>query len=214
MRAWLFLQLADSAFPAGGFAHSAGLEAAVQAREVSTRAELRRFAEDALWQAGRGALPLLSAAHEAPARLAELDAAADLFLVNHIANRASRTQGRAFVDTCARIFPIVASLRAPGLHLHYAPIFGAALRALELPLPEAQQIFLWLTLRGVLSSAVRLGACGTHQAQQLTAQLAPALDAVLRDCASLTPESLAQTAPLSDLLSATHDRLYSRLFVS
>ena len=31
---WMVLQLADSAFPTGGFAHSAGLEAAAQAGEI------------------------------------------------------------------------------------------------------------------------------------------------------------------------------------
>ena len=34
MESWRFLQLVDAAFPSGGFAHSSGLEAAVQARDI------------------------------------------------------------------------------------------------------------------------------------------------------------------------------------
>ena len=34
------------------------------------------------------------------------------------------------------------------------------------------------------------------------------------ECAELGGADLAQTAPLNDLLGATHDRLYSRLFLS
>src|SRR3982751_5356473 len=101
----LILQLSDSAFPTGGFAHSGGLEAAWQCGEVRDGEALGRFLRDALWQAGRGVLPLSSAAHEDPARLAELDARCHAFLTNVVSRRASTVQGRAFLATCARTWP-------------------------------------------------------------------------------------------------------------
>jgi len=217
--AWRVLQLADSGFPTGGFAHSGGLEAAMQQGEVRGREGLERFVRELLWQTGHGVLPLLSEAWREPSLLESLDARAEAFLTNHVANRASRTQGRAFLDTCARIFPepvepLRRSARAAGLRYHHAPLFGAVLRALDIELPDAQQLALSLPLRGTLSAAVRLGIVGTHESHQLQNQCAPLLDEVLEACAGLGLESLSQTSPLVDLLGSTHDRLYSRLFQS
>ncbi|MCP3102081.1 urease accessory protein UreF [Myxococcus sp. K15C18031901] len=216
---WKVLQLGDSGFPTGGFAHSGGLEAAVQAGEVRGAPELRRFLRELLWQTGHGALPLVGAAHREPSTLPALDARADAFLSGHVANRASRTQGRAFLDTCSRIFPkpvgpVREAARAAGLCFHHAPLFGAVLRALDVELADAQQLLLSLTARGALSAAVRLGIVGTHESHQLQHQAAPLLDAVLERCAGLGLDDLAQPSPLLDLLGSTHDRLYSRLFLS
>jgi urease accessory protein len=215
---WLLLQLSDSALPTGGFAHSSGLEAAAQQGEVPTSSDLRRFAREALWQAGHFALPLAATALADPAALPRLDARADAFLVSRVANRASRTQGRAFLDTVTRIFADVSSLRdfarAANLCPHHAPIFGAVCGALGLGRTEVQQLWLSTTLRGVLFAAVRLGLAGTHEAQRMQHELAPAMDDVLAACGSLGEDDLAQTAPLLDLLGSTHDRLYSRLFQS
>jgi len=215
----LLFQLADSAFPSGGFAHSAGLEAAMQAGEVRDAAGLERFATEALWQAGHGSLPLVSAAHRNRSELSTLDARAETFLTNHVQRRASRVQGRALLDTAARIFPaplgpLREEARSLGLKLHHAPLFGAAVAALGVALEETQRLHLWQSLRAVISAAVRLGLVGTHEAQSLQARLAPSIDQVFAACAALGPTGLAQTSPLLDLFSATHDRLYSRLFQS
>jgi urease accessory protein len=215
---FLVWQLADSAFPTGGFAHSSGLEAAWQMGEVATPEALERFVHAALWQTGRGLLPLAAAAYLHPGRLEELDEVCHVFLVNVVANRASCVQGRAFVATCARVWPVegtvVLERRVGGLHGHLAPIFGVALSLLGLPLRTMQELLLYSTLRGVTSAAVRLGVVGTYAAQRLQVSCAGELSRVLDGCAGLRDADIAQTAPILDLLQAGHDRLYSRLFQS
>jgi urease accessory protein len=215
---WLVWQLADSAFPTGGFAHSWGLEAAYQCGEVVDPSDLGRFLRDAVWQAGRGALPLLTEAHRAPSRLAELDALADAFLTNPVVNRASRVQGRAFLGTCARVWPCpeldAVHDGVPDLCGHVAPLMGAALRRIGVPLGIGQRLYLFNTARGVVAAAVRLGIVGSYAAQRLQWDCGGLLEQVAVACSDLGEREVVQTAPIADLLQASHDRLYSRLFQS
>jgi urease accessory protein len=215
---WMILQVADSAFPTGSFAHSFGLEAAAVQGEVDARS-LASFVRDTLEQAGHSALPFLTAAHGRPDALADIDARCEAFLRNVIANRASRTQGRAWLATLQRTFPRPAVLalceRAREASArHYTPLVGASLRALEIDLVDAQRVFLFSVCRGTLSAAVRLGLAGTTDAQRLLAECAGDLDRTLASCAALTIDQAAHVAPLVDLWQSAHDRLYSRLFQS
>lgn len=217
---WRVLQIADSGFPTGGFAHSGGLEAAFSGGLVRGAADLDRFLEAHVWNVGHASLPFVAAAHAAPRRVWELDTLADAQLTSHVANRASRTQGRAFLATSATVFgaDVIGGLaeqaRSRGACVHLAPVFGAVLAALGVAHRDALALHLLLALRGAASAAVRLGIVGPHEAQRLQSRHGATLEAVLAGCGDLPPEAAATTSPLFDLLGATHDRLYARLFQS
>jgi urease accessory protein len=211
-------QLADSAFPTGGFAHSGGLEAAWQSGEIANRAALEAFAVTVLEQTGSGLLPLVNAAYRAPSRFNALDHLADVFLINPVANRASRVQGRALSATAARIWPTdavsaVAARVEAGLG-HQGPVMGAVFAALNLSPGAARQVCLYTAVRGVLAAAVRLGIAGSYESQRIQYDLAPAITAIADRACDLDESDLAHTAPIVDVLQSAHDRLYSRLFQS
>jgi len=218
MSDWLTWQIVDSAFPTGAFAHSWGLEAAWQHGEIRDAGDLRQFLQTALQQATFGTLPLVNAAYREPNRLEVFDARADAFLVNRVANRASRIQGRSLLGTAARIWPSAAlaalQTRADVTCAHIAPISGATFQAIGVPLPIVQKAVLYGAARGVLSAAVRLGIAGSFEAQRMQHESGPWLDRIVDRCSALSIADLAQTAPLLDLMQAGHDRLYSRLFQS
>jgi urease accessory protein len=217
---WRLLQIGDSAFPTGGFAHSGGLEAAIHHGRARTAEGLAGYVREHLWNVGRASLPFVAAAFDAPGEIWALDARVDATLTSHVANRASRTQGRTFLAACARTFedPLVVALaaraRSRETAAHLAPVFGASLAALGAGRDDALSLHLFLALRGVTSAAVRLGIVGPHEAQRLQLRHGATMDAVLAECADLRPDDAAVVAPLLDVMGATHDRLYVRLFQS
>ena len=213
---WLLLQLADAAFPTGGFAHSGGLEAAAALGEVKDEQSLRAFARAALWQAGLSSLPFVAAAHAEPSRFDELDRACDAMLTNHVQNRASRAQGRAVLSVTSEVFrrDALALTRDRATCAHLAPSFGLATRAIDLARRDALAVFAHGALRGVVSAGVRLGVVGPHAAQRIQHDLAPMLDEVVAAGERTSVDDAAQPSPLVDVWQGQHDRLYARLFQS
>lgn len=160
---------------------------------------------DAILGIGNGALPFVSAVFDRD--FADVESACDAFLTSTVAHRASRTQGRALLDTCRRIF----ALDVPRIG-HHAPAFGACARALKVSEADARRVFLHLSIRGLASAAVRLGVIGPHRAQSIHFELHDALEQITNTRVAM--EDAAWTSPLQELFGATHDRLYSRLFQS
>ena len=180
MMNYLLWQLADSGFPAGGFAHSGGLEAAMQHGLVRDRASVRdvcrargaagRAAARCRWPAPRIATPNgLPNSTTCPTRFS-----AARWRIAPAARKAGRCSAARYDRSrTPQLSPIDDRVRVEELAAHHAPLFGAIMRALEIELGDAQRLLLYLTARGVGGAAVRLGLIGAYDAQELQTWLAP-----------------------------------------
>ena len=215
---WLIWQIADSAFPTGGFAHSNGLESTWQHGEIRSPEELSDFTRVYLAQIGRAALPFVNEAYHQFRPFADLDRLCDAFVSNHVANRGSRAQGQAFLLASAQSFGLHSLLdfravmlqqKLPG---HFAPVFGNVFRLLKISHALCVRLFLFMNLRGLLASAVRLGIAGPMAAQSLQSRLEGEAEEVAQRSATARAADAAQISPVLEIFHGAHDRLYSRLF--
>jgi urease accessory protein len=213
-------QLIDSAFPAGAFAHSGGLESAIHHGLLQDHESLKALLETMLQQIAISSVPLVLATHRDPPRLPDVDLFCDAFLTNHVANRASRMQGGTFLTAVRQIFTrcefddlglLIRSKKLPG---HFSTIFGVIAQSLGLEQTRCGHAFLFIALRGLISAAVRLGATGPLEGQRLQIQLSKRFGLLMDMCKDLSVGEIAQTSPFLDMLQGNQDRLYSRLFQS
>jgi len=140
------------------------------------------------------------------------DELGEAWLSNHVANRASRLQGRAFWTAAARGFAFTEEAApSPG---HLAPVMGLVAARLGIGRMDAARLHTFHHLRGLVSAAVRLGVVGPLEGQRIQHGCASLAESVAACGISRDPDQLAQTAPLLDIWQGAQDRLYSRLFQS
>jgi len=211
---WLIWQLIDSAFPSGSFTHSGGLEAGWQQGVVADGESLEAFLKLSLRQLERGTMTFVRQSWDDPQRFDEIDRDCNLFLNNHVANRASRAQGKALLSSAARTFAVesihemMRRVREKRLPAHLPVVFGTMTKALEIDRETTLSMFSFQALRAQISVAVRLGIVGPFEGQQIQSQFSTDHRPLTTDHPSV------QISPVLDLLQAGQDRLYSRLFQS
>ncbi|KAF5388344.1 hypothetical protein D9615_000630 [Tricholomella constricta] len=216
---YILLLLSDSNLPTGSFVASSGLESYVTHGFSSTPATTTiTFVQDSLGAYAHSALPFVSDAHRVVEKLNKLEGGCDLgvegvkdgtdkalkdlaalddlydaMTLNHVARRASKSQGVALLTLYSKGFSRPSSFsaipdtegcdqntcmsdllekfklmaRKEETQAHLPICWGALTAALGLSLERSQYLHLFLHARSLLSASVRLNNIGPYSAQQL-----------------------------------------------
>jgi urease accessory protein len=188
--------------------------------EVPGAEALQAFVKTSLVQCATAAAPYALAAHSGPGEIAELDRRYDVLLSNHVANRASRAQGRGLLAVAVRALgsprlgELAGRVRADALPGHWPVVLGVVGGSLGVERRRLARLLLFVTLRGMVSSAVRLGIVGPMRGQSLQFEIHSFGESLVDRALTIHISDAAQTAPVLELLQGLHDRLYSKLFLS
>jgi urease accessory protein len=217
---WL-LQVNDSQFPSGAYAHSLGLEELVQREIVRNPKDLEAFLQRQIVPGLLAfELPYLSGAHAVAAggnveSLRAMDVELDAWKLAAELRAASRQLGSRRLALVRKLAP------APLLECYAesdAPCHHLIVCALELrdtPVEAAVCAFAYQTLSGYAYASMKLMRLGQERAQSL---VRGALGALLSQPGreSLTTDSarIGWFNPLLEIASMRHARAGERLFIS
>lgn len=220
------LQLGDGLFPAGGFAHSFGLETYAQEGRVRDRGGLEAFVTAHLeGAAGPGDAVAVAAA----ARLARagdvgawcaLDARLDAMKPVPEFRAASRQMGRQTARVAAALGEdamMGAIARAidddlsPG---HHATVFGAAAGRLGAEAESAAAAYLYSTAALLVGAGLRLLPLGQLDGQRVLAAVRARIARLAGEAARAEAEDMWTFTPALELAGLRHATLEMRLFRS
>jgi urease accessory protein len=222
----LALQYGDSAFPAGAFAHSWGLETAAAEGDVRTAADLEAVCRTLLRrQLGRTDAVAAAGACEA-ARCGDLDR---FTAIDHrlSATRAAREARESSTRIGRRLIDAAAAAEAAGwlvdlrrvVHERAAPgnqacVMGAIAGRSGMDDVSAATLVLWTAANGFLNAALRLLPVTHDEVQAILVRLRPLITGLAKVACSADPLQIAGSAPQLEVWAMRHEVAAVRLFAS
>jgi urease accessory protein len=216
------LLLADSRFPTGGHAHSAGVEASHGHGDISSVADLFVFLEGRLLTTGPVDAAFAAAACHSNARLDELDHELAIRTPSPRLRAVSRTLGRQLLRPAERAWPggRYRPLRAVHPDGPMQPVaLGVVAAAAGLAPADAALCSLHQLVGAITTAAVRLLGLDPFDVHALAARVADRLDELAERAADQAAtcsacDLPATTSVLADILAQHHATWEVRLFAS
>lgn len=226
------LQLSDSAFPSGRFAHSYGLEAFAQSGALEAPSRLPVLLELLTDSIRLGVGPSDGVALACAHRAASSSACVDVDLVLRADHRltavklaretrdASTRTGRALLRTAGALLDQdevfeyaerVEAGRSPGNH---AVVLGLFTACLGVPRARAVASELYAFAASWAAAAIRLSVTEHHTAQALLHEARPVIASSALQAASGSVADISSSTPMIDLMAMRHEQADLRLFAS
>jgi urease accessory protein len=208
------LLLADGRFPAGGHAHSAGVEAAVRFGDVHDEASLARYLHARL--ASTGVTDAAFAAAAVAGDRATLDVELTARILSPRLREVGQRMGRQLLRAGRRVWPDPALDALDGCQQPIA--LGAVVAAAGGTPHDAATIAMHHVSAAVTSAGVRLLGLDPMAVAAIQAAAAPLITALVApadEWAAAAPRDLpALGGALTDILGEDHGHWTARLFVA
>ena len=217
------LQVSDTAFPTGAFAHSMGLEALYDAGELRNANDLRHFARLTLNSMSTSDCVALRAVYAADSveELEYLDRLLAATKLTRELREASAVTGRRFLASVealgveSRLLKEFAGRVRRGDSLgNLAVWFGIMGSALGVELPDALYAYLYSTTAALVAAGQKLIPLGGSAAQRVLYGLREEIAGAADESERLGPEEMYAFAPTVDVRSMLHERQRVRLYIS
>ena len=216
---WL-LQLNDSQFPSGAYAHSTGLEALVQRGLINKAEDVEAFLHQQILPSLRAfELPFLARAHAAAASgdleaLRAMDEELDAWKLASELRQASKQIGSRRLVMIRKLepSPLLEDYAALGAPCHQLVVCALELR--RLPVTAAACAFTHQTVSGYATAAVKLVRMGQEKCQLMIRGAMLALAPHLEGTVTVPQERIGWFNPLLEIASMRHARAHERLFIS
>ena len=214
------LQHGDSFFPSGAFAFSWGLETLHAEGAVASAGDVFDFAAGQLrYRWAPCDRPALLAAHRSiadRAAVVAVDRELEALALPTALREGSRRAGRALLGVHTRLGTagatgyraLVLGDNAPG---HLAVAQGLVWRGAGLTDTDAEAVSAYTLSVGIVGAAVRLGAIGHVDGQDILTRLRPTIVSLLAEIAPPRPGAFT---PAADIAMMRHEGRHVRLFAN
>lgn len=221
---FFLMQMADSAFPVGGFAYSYGLESAVKHGLISDQENLREYLITFSEQLISFDFPFVCSAFEQSISeddLTELTCILNSYqamLLNPPVRKAGCVIGKNWLRICKQISikfqldELDRIFNNNNFSYDFPVIFGLCMNALKFTLQQTLHLFFYMAIRDQISALIRLGIAGPSRAHMELQKLLEIFADRINYFNPVSYEQAHKSAYLLELVQLSHDRVYSKLF--